>query len=80
MEADIVVAAAEAVERVQAADGVVAFEEADTLVEVCEADTGGEAAHAGADDDGVVHEGWLRVEGRELRGMHSNRNPPLAPP
>ena len=57
VEADVIVAAAEAIERVKPADGVVAFEDADTLVKVCQADPGGQAAHPGTDDDRVVHAG-----------------------
>ena len=61
VQADVVVAAAEAVERIQPADRVVAFEDADALIVVREANAGGEARHAGADDDRVVH-------GREVAG------------
>ncbi len=65
VQADVVVAAAEPVERVQPADRVVPLEHADALVVVGQANAGRQPRHAGADDDRVVHATIRRVEVRE---------------
>ena len=56
VEADVVVAAAESVKAVEAADRGVTLHDADALIVVGQANAGGKAAHAGADDESVVHE------------------------
>ena len=55
VQADVVVAAAKTVKRVQSADRVVPLQDADPLIEVCQTDSGRKPRHARADDDGVVH-------------------------
>ena len=55
VQADVVVAAAQAIERVQPADRVVPLENADALVVIRQPNPGGQPGHPRADDDGVVH-------------------------
>ena len=68
MEADIVVAAAHAVERIQTADGVVTLENADPLIKVRKTDSSGQAAHAGTNDDRVVLGGHASLQ-RDRDGL-----------
>ena len=59
MQADIEIAAAEAIKRIQSADRGVAFEHAHLLLVVGQPNAGGEARHSRADDQRVVHRGLL---------------------
>jgi hypothetical protein len=59
MQADIVVAAAQAVEGIETADRVVPLDDAHPLIVVGEPDARRQTAHAAADDEGVVHGGGV---------------------
>ena len=52
MQADVVLAAVNAVEGVEAAAGIVPLEDEDLLAREGQTDPGGKPGHAGADDDG----------------------------
>ena len=59
VQADVVVAASQAVERVESADGCVPFEDADLFFVIGQSDSRGQPGHAGSDDDCVVsHWRW----------------------
>jgi hypothetical protein len=55
VQADIVIAATETIERIQAANRGVSFQDTDTLIEVSEPNPSGQPRHACANDDRVVH-------------------------
>ena len=59
VQPDVVIAAAEPIERIQPADGRVPLENADRFLVVSQADSGGQTRHSGADDDRVVSHGSL---------------------
>jgi hypothetical protein len=54
VQADVVIAASQAIERIEPADRVVPFEDRDLLIVERKPDAGGQPRHAGAVDVGVV--------------------------
>jgi len=80
VQADVVVAAAEPVERVQPADRGVAFENANALVEIGQANARRQARHACTDDDRVVHgRSWGLGGARRGLFLNPSSNSRLAP-
>ena len=62
MQADVMIPAAQPIERIQPADGGMPFEQADALFVIGESNAGRESGESGTDNDGVVFHGETNVE------------------
>ena len=78
VQTDVVVPPAKPVERVQAADRRMPLDDADRLLVVGQPDPGGEAGHAGTDDESVVTQGIVECADRETTHYRGQRGQPSA--